>query len=336
MSEKAIEVKRGELVENIIRADIAVTDINGKLLYYLGDAYKYTYMRSCSKPIQALVPLKAGIAEKFKLSDKELAVMCASHSGEPFHVEAVRSILKRIGLDESYLQCGPAYSFSNNKVTEEYIRQGVPPLPVINNCSGKHSAMLALCVLENFSKSDYFLPEHPVQQRILREISAFSHYPVEKITIGIDGCGVPVFAMPLYNIARAYADFSCLPSKGGTSLDADRLCRVMTQNPEMIAGTGAFTTELMRAAKGSLIAKEGADGVYCMGIREKGWGIAIKCEDGNLQHISCIAMSVLEQLSLLNQEQAVALARFKVKDNFNCRNEVIGSVYPAFKLQKAD
>ena len=165
MAEIAVAVKRGSLVENFIRADIAVVSADGRLLASLGDAQKYTYMRSCSKPIQALVPVVAGIAEKFAIIEKELAIMCASHNGEEFHVEAVRSVLQKIGLDESYLQCGPAYSFGNPKVTEEYMRKGIPPMAVINNCSGKHSAMLALCQAEGYDTSNYFKPEHPVQQR---------------------------------------------------------------------------------------------------------------------------------------------------------------------------
>jgi len=336
MAEIAVEVKRGSLTENFIRADIAVVSADGRLLASLGDAYKYTYMRSCSKPIQAMVPVQAGIAGKYALTEKELAIMCASHNGEDFHVSAVRSILHKIGLDESYLQCGPAYSFGNPKVTEEYMRKGIPPMAVINNCSGKHSAMLALCQSEGYDTADYYKPEHPVQQRILAKLAGISEYPQEKISIGVDGCGVPVFALPIFNMALAYAKFTNMTETAADYAAAELLCDAMTNNPEMIAGSGSFTSELMRVAGGTLIAKEGADGVYCIGMRGSKLGIAIKCEDGNLTHISCIAMSVLEQLRLLNEVQLSELGRFKVKENVNCRSEVIGSVEPVFVLSKAE
>lgn len=335
MAEIAVAVKRGSLVENFIRADIAVVSADGRLLASLGDVQKYTYMRSCSKPIQALVPVLAGIKEKYALNEKELAIMCASHNGEAFHVEAVRSVLQKIGLDESYLQCGPAYSFGNPKVTEEYMRKGIPPMAVINNCSGKHSAMLALCQAEGYDTSNYFKPEHPVQQRILAKLAEISEYPQQQIEIGVDGCGVPVFALPIFNMALAYAKFADMPETAADRVAAERLCTAMTNNPEMIAGTGSFTSELMRVAQGRLIAKEGADGVYCIGMRGGNLGIAIKCEDGNLTHISCIAMSVLKQLQLLTDMQLAELEHFRLKANRNCRSEVIGSVEPVFVLTKA-
>lgn len=332
MSEIAIEVLRGGMVENVIRADIAVVDKEGKLRYFLGDEKKMTYMRSCSKPVQAMVPVESGVAERFGLTESELAIMCASHNGEAMHVQAVRSILQKIGLDESYLQCGDAYSFGDPTVSEDYMRRGIPSAAVINNCSGKHSAMLALCVLEGYSTDDYYKPEHPVQQRILDKIAQYTRYPKQSIGIGVDGCGVPVFAVPLYNTALAYATFSDRDSEDRTAL---RLARAMTDYPEMISGTNGFTSKLMRAAGGKIIAKEGADGVYCMGLRDKGLGVCIKTEDGNLSHICCIAMSVLRQLNALTEAETEKLSVYEVKDNLNCRKEIIGKVHPVFELLKA-
>ncbi|MCL2678531.1 MAG: asparaginase [Clostridiales bacterium] len=335
MPEILLEISRGPLTENLIRGDIAVTDAQGVLLYQAGDPFKYTYIRSASKPLQALAALERGVAARFGLSQEEIAVMCSSHNAEDFHVGAVKSILSKIGLDESCLKCGATYSYANPAVTESLMRRGLPKSPLYNNCSGKHSAMLALCVMEGYGSDDYYLPEHPVQQLILQTVAEFAGMQKEGITIGIDGCGVPVFALPLYNMAYAYARLFGKRGFGAARARAARDVREsMTGFPHMVAGTGEFCTALMTAYQGELVGKKGADGVYCVGLAGGGLGIAVKTEDGSLKWISSVVMSVLDQLGLLNTTQIAQLAKFYVQDNLNCRGEKVGQVSPVFTLHR--
>ncbi|MCL2817980.1 MAG: asparaginase [Clostridiales bacterium] len=335
MPEILLEISRGPLTENMIRGDVAVTDAEGAPLFHAGDPYKYTYMRSAAKPLQALSLLERGAAARFGFSLEEIAVMCSSHNAEDFHTEAVRSILAKIGLDESRLKCGASYSYGNPAVTESLIRRGLPKSPLFNNCSGKHSAMLALCVLEGYGLDDYYLPEHPAQQLIRQTVADCAGMKKEQLTVGIDGCGAPVFALPLHNMAYAYARLLNPHGFGTARAQAAAAVReAMTGFPRMVAGTGEFCTALTTAFESSLIGKKGADGVYCVGLAAPALGIAVKTEDGSLKWISSVVMSVLDQLGVLSSAQKRALGSFYFQDNLNCRGEKIGQISPVFTLQK--
>ncbi len=333
MAEVLLHIYRGTLAENIIRGDIVVTDRQGQLMSGCGDIQKLTYMRSAAKPIQALVGVEAGVLEAYNIGQEELAIFCASHNGQSFHVAAVRSVLAKIGLREQNLLCGADYSF-NPQIRAKMIEEGLAKSPLFNNCSGKHALMLAVCQKMGWSIDDYYLPEHPLQQAILAKVAFYAGLDKEQITIGVDGCGVPVFALPLINMAKAYAKLvnqHALSPREATA--AKKIISAMAAYPHMIAGSGEFCTALMEVTKGRIIGKKGSDGVYCSACAN-GPAIAVKIEDGNMRALAPVMMSIYKQLQLLTKEEEQALSLFASWDNVNCRGQVVGSVKAVFSLQK--
>lgn len=334
MSEILIKVSRGPLTENIIRGDIAVLEPSGRLIAHCGDAQKVCYMRSAAKPLQAASAVERGIMEAFSISEEELAIMCGSHNGEDFHVRVIDSILKKIGLDESYLQCGTDYSI-NQAIREKRIAAGTEKRSVYNNCSGKHAAMLALCVKEGFDVSNYYLPDHPVQKIILYGISEYTGIAEEDIVIGVDGCGVPVFGLPLYNMALAYmrlANPDLLPERKRAA--ASRITTAMTSYPLMVAGTGDFSTSLMEVTRGRIIGKMGADGVYCSAVLNGNVALAVKIEDGNTPALAPVVLQAYRSLGELTDQEYQGLEHFAVREVFNCLGEKVGESKANFSLEK--
>lgn len=335
MSEMLVKVTRGPLDENIHRGDIAVVDKKGDVIAYLGNPDKVTYMRSAAKPFQTMAVLQSGAHDYFALNEKEIAVMCGSHYAEDFHVMAVLSILYKIGLDERYLKCGASYSIKE-KVTMDYVKKGIEKKKVFHNCSGKHAGMLALTLKEGYDVESYLDLNNPVQQKILDIISYFAEVKKEDIVIGIDGCGTPVHGLPIKDMAKAYMKMANPSNITDSFVSAARkVTMVMTEYPEMIAGTGGFCTELMKVTRGKIVGKLGADGVYCMGIMGKNVGIALKIEDGNSRVLSCAALETLKQLGFINPEELEKLGEFYIKDNINSQGDKIGEIKPEFALKKA-
>jgi len=333
MTEILVKVNRGPLVENVIRGFIVAIDPAGHLFAHLGDAERVCYMRSAAKPLQAASAVERGVMEAFSLTQEELAIMCGSHNGEDFHVRTVASILKKIGLEESDLQCGADYSF-NLAIREKRLAIGEGKRSIYNNCSGKHAAMLALCVKEGFDVEKYYQPEHPVQQIILQGISEYTGIAEEDIVIGVDGCGVPVFAVPLYNMALAYmrlANPYLLPEYKQKA--AARITSAMTSYPQMVAGTGEFCSTLMEVTNGRIIGKLGADGVYCSAVIDGEVAIAVKIEDGNMPALAPVVLRTYRRLDMLTNQEYQKLKHFAVKEVFNCRGEKVGELKADFSLE---
>lgn len=334
MSEIVVKVTRGSLVESIHRADIAVVNSKGKLLYSLGNPYKITYMRSAAKPIQTLNVILSGAAEKFSFTDEEIAIMCASHYGEDFHRKTVNGILKKIGLGIDNLLCGSTLSL-NEEYAEKLLWNHAEINPSYTDCSGKHCGILSICVLNGYDISSYNLLEHPVQKEIKKIVCKVCSVKEDGIIVGIDGCTVPIFGMPLYNMALGFckmANSSVFTEKYKNA--ADRVFKAMTRAPEMVAGTGGFCTELMKNTGGRLIGKLGAEGVYCIGVKDMDLGIAIKIEDGSTRALWPTTVKCLEDLKVLKEEEKRTLSKFKIKDNINNMKEKIGEIFPDFHLNK--
>ncbi|NLT96272.1 MAG: asparaginase [Clostridia bacterium] len=327
---KLVEVTRGEMVESTHRGVVVVVDTSGKTVFAVGDPQYRTYIRSAAKPMQAVPVIERGAAQRFGLSEQELAVITASHSGEPEHQEAVNGILKKIGLSTDNLLCGttkPLHKPTAAKMAAENIKPG----PIHCPCSGKHSGMLAIAVHENYSLNDYYLLEHPVQQIMLETMAELAEMKKEEIIIGIDGCGVPVFGMPVKAMALAYANF-VRPDKFSSSRQEAclKLARIMGENPKLIAGSGRFTTVLAEQLGTKIVAKDGSEGVFCLGIPEKGLGIAIKIEDGGARAMDPVILRVLDRLGLLTAEDKEALDSHYHPRIRNFRNEVIGMIRVTF------
>jgi len=334
MSVKLVEVTRGNVVESIHRGDVAVVNYKGDLLYYAGNPQKVTYIRSAAKPIQALNVLLSTAYRQFDLSLEEIAVMCASHYGEDFHRKTVEKILTKIGLNKEFILGGSVPSLS----TEVALLQAwnnQQPDQLYNDCSGKHAGFLAVCRKKGYSVEDYLKAEHPVQEEVLDIISKVCQYPKEKIKLGVDGCSVPVHAFPLFNMALGYARLA-RPDNFQSDYEeaSNTIFKAMNQHPEMIAGTNGFCSELIRNTNGKLIGKIGAEGVYCIGLKREGIGIALKIEDGSMNRIPPAVIKILNDLNMLTGEEFQNLEKFSPMNNLNDKNVKIGEISANFELIK--
>lgn len=336
MNNKLVEVHRGGRMESSHTGHIAVVNAEGKLLYSVGDPMRITFARSSVKPIQAIQVVETGAADRYHLSDADLSLCCASHSGEAQHTDRVLAILSRAGISEQALQCGTHIPHSQ-ETYKQLIASGKDLTPLYNNCSGKHTGMLITAKHMGESLEDYYRLEHPVQQRNLQAMSEVADYPKEKIGIGVDGCGVPVFALPLERLAYAFARMSQPETLGPNRAKVvDRIINAMMKHPEMVGGTGRFCTDFMRAARGRMFGKAGAEAVYCIGDKVTGIGIAIKIEDGGARAMYPVALEVLRQLGFITEEQLDEVSHHYRPKLKNARQEEIGEIIPFFTLQKVD
>lgn len=339
MSEVLIRVTRGGQGESFHRGAIAVVDHHGNPLGHVGDPQFSSFLRSCAKPFQALPIVASGAADQFGFTPAELACMCGSLNGQDFQVRAVSSILAKIGLSEDSLQCG-VHAPHHLPTAKQLEEEGKKPRPIHNNCAGKHAAMLALCVFYGWLTETYPEPEHPVQQLILGKISEMTEVPRKEIRIGIDGCGVPTFVLPLRNLAWAFAKLAISPNPEGKTIgDPDRplqrLMKAVLDHPEMIAGDERICTDVMRAAPGKVFAKAGAEGCYGLSLMGRGLGIAIKIEDGNPRALSPVVVEVLRQYEILGEEALKMLQSYGPKTPiFNHRKELVGEIEPIFQLKR--
>ncbi|HSH45445.1 MAG TPA: asparaginase, partial [Longimicrobiales bacterium] len=257
MSGARVEVLRGTRVESVHDVDIAVVDGGGRLAAAAGDAEDVIFARSALKPFQALPLVEDGVLDRFGLGEAELALCCASHSGEPRHVEVAARILDRIGRDEEDLACGPHPPFSGD-AARALVRDGREPGRIHNNCSGKHGGMLALALAHGWPAAGYQERDHPVQRRMLEEVSRWTGVPEEEVGTAVDGCGVVTFAVPLRALALAFARLAVAPEGS----PAARVRGAMIRNPFLVGGSRRLCTRIMEVSDGRILAKVGAEGVY--------------------------------------------------------------------------
>jgi L-asparaginase II len=340
-STSLVEVWRGSLVESRHRGHIAAVTGAGKMVAALGAPGTVTFLRSSGKPFQALPLIVSGAADRFGFTVQEIAIACGSHSGEPVHVETVRSMLRKIGVDESALKCGVHEPFSA-EVARELARDQKPPRVLQNNCSGKHAGMIGLARHVGAPTEDYDQWTNPVQQMIGRTVSQFSDVPLDKIAIGTDGCAVPVFGVSVRAMALMYARLVSPPADFDepTRAAAKRIVHAMISFPEMIGGTQArLDTELIRAGNGRLISKIGAEGVYTIGVLPcddwpSGLGLGLKIEDGDDRRARPPAViEALRQLGVLTKQELIALGDYAPTAITNHRGDRVGETRAAFALE---
>lgn len=326
MSTVVAHVTRGPLVESLHRGDIAVCGPDGRLVAHAGDPEKVTYMRSSAKPVQALAVVLSGAADRFGLDSRELAVTCASHDAEEIHVGTVHSILAKLGLGDDALQCG-IHPPLNGKAARALIAAGVQPGPVHNNCSGKHSGMLATALALGAPIEGYLSPDHPVQVLNRRLVAEFSGVAPDRLIIGVDGCGVPVFGLPLRGMAQAFARLAA-PETLRPELTAAvrRVVSAMQANPVLIEGTGKFTSRLIEVGGGRLVAKSGAEGVFCAGSLPRALGLAVKGEDGSSRALPPVVLRAMEQAGLIGEAELEELSAFRAPAVRNNRGEAVGQI----------
>ncbi len=351
-----LELIRGRIVESIHYGSIAVVDANGKLLASHGDPQTVAFLRSSAKPFQALPFVERGGVEHYGYTPRELALSCASHESAAIHLDAVTVLQKKVGIQESHLQCG-GHLPGDTQMFRQFVVSGETPTANYNNCSGKHTSMLAHAKMRDLPLENYLDISHPIQQDILSTLAEMCGIARDQIELGVDGCSAPNFALPLYNAALGMArlcDPRGLPEARAAA--CRQITSAMTAHSEMVSGFGEFDCELMKVGAGRIVTKRGAEGFQIMGILpgvlspvSPGVGVALKVSDGDLGQRkddlvsssrvrAAVILEVLRQLGALSDAQLHSLSnKFgPTREIKNHRGIVTGQSRPAFTLQRHD
>jgi L-asparaginase II len=327
-------VTRNDYIESIHYGYVCVVDSSGRVLYNLGDYNTRIFFRSSAKPVQIIPFIQSGAANAFNFSKKEIAIACSSHSGQKFHQETIREILLKLGLNEANLHCGimSPYSEEENK---RLLAQMQSPSVYHCSCSGKHSAMLALAKFRGHNTNDYEKITNPVQQEILKVIAEFADQKSHSIPIGTDGCGAPIYLLPINKIALSYARL--VNHSQNPESPYHQSCKTvfesMTQFPEMVAGNYEFCTELMQVTGDKLIGKVGCEAVYCLGIKEGNLGVCVKIIDGNERAVYPVVIQVLKELEILSSTEFNSLKHWYRQALKNNLGEITGEILPGFSIR---
>lgn len=326
-------VTRGKAIDSVHYGSIAVVDRDGRLLFAAGDPQYLTTTRSALKPLQALPFVAGGGIEHFGYTPQQVALLCASHSGEPRQVQAVADMLERAGCTPEQLQCGvhPPLFYA---AREELPPAGLTFTPLQHNCSGKHSGMLAYCRQHDLPLDSYLAFDHPLQQAIRTAVAYMAGVEERALVAGIDGCSAPNYALPLDRLAYAFARLVTQDDQGRYGAAPRTLAAAMSANPDMVSGEGRNDLMLMRAGNGDWVTKVGAEGVQAIGVRSRGWGIALKVVDGNARGLHPATVAALDLLGLLDAQQQAALAAWREPIIRNYRGLITGRVEPAVRLQR--
>lgn len=329
-------------VENVHHGSIAVVSADGDLTHFAGDPDYLTFTRSTLKPMQALPFIRAGGHARYDWTAREIALMCASHSGEAMHTAGVAAMLASAGNDASQLQCGcqvPGWYAALGRMAPE----GLQGTPIEHNCSGKHAGFLAACRLHGERVDDYLDPHSPIQRRVASAVAEITGLDESGLTSGTDGCSAPNFAMPLSRLAFAYARLAqgrSAPRVGDATAEAlGVLFDAMTGHPELVSGTARNDLALMSFAPGDWVTKIGADGAQAIGVRSAGIGIAIKIADGNRDALYCAVIETLRQLGFFDAatdasgEVPESLARWRGPALRNARGLTTGRMSARFTLR---
>jgi len=327
------ELTRGGLVESVHYGAIAVADIQGRLVAAYGDPRSVTYLRSTAKPFQAIPLVESGAAAAYGFTPREIALVCASHLGQDFHFDGVTAMQTKVGVTEGDLLCG------------QHPVEGHEPRPKRHNCSGKHTGMLAYAKHHGLSLADYVEPQHVLQQNILTAFAEMCDLKPTEVTVGIDGCSAPNFAVPLFNAAIALArlaDPSELAPHRATALKT--IFSAMNTHPEMVRGEKGFDTELMRLLPGKVVAKGGAEAYHglslapgALGSGSPALGVALKVADGGFRASEPAALEVLRQLGAVGDAEVQAMTSFgygSPRPLKNWRGLAVGEARPCFTLQR--
>lgn len=331
-----VEIVRGSLVESESRGGVVIMDAHGKTIFSLGDTSRDVFPRSAWKPLQAIAVVSSGAADRYLLSTAELALACASHYGEAIHTRCVARWLRRLAISPASLKCGTQLSVYGLDIRTMQLRFRKSPTPIHNNCSGKHAAFLTLAKYRGSKRSDYLHPAALVQQEIAECLSEVCQFDVRSRDVAIDGCAAPTYAVPINHLALGFARFSEPRVLRGTYRDAAlRLHAAISSNPILFSGTRTFPSMIVARARGAVIVKPGAEGTYGLFIRELGWGIAIKVDDGALRTAECVAGAILTELFHRRSELksiAASVARSRVKGS---ARQITGEIRPTIQLTES-
>ena len=322
----AVVVTRGERVESVHDIAACVCDDTGRVLFAVGTTDVPVFLRSASKPFIAAAAIRAGVAGRFALTPREIAVMAASHSGEPMHTGAVASILEKIGATESDLRCG-VQSPQNRDAARALYDSGARPTQLHHNCSGKHAGILALARLRGVPLEGYLEASHPAQAEVLAFCEKMFGETFTPDRLGIDGCGIPVFATSLEHAARTFARFASLTSFEPEDAEALRVVRdAMAAWPEMVAGTDRFDTDLMVATAGAVVSKAGAEGVQSAALVKRAIGLVLKAIDGSQRPLAAATMALLQSFDALDMREGDRLAGYARTPITNVAGRTVGEI----------
>lgn len=328
------EEYRGEILDLVHHGYICVVDKDNRVVASVGDPEQVVFYRSASKPLQALPVIARGLDEQYGLTEEETVIFAGSHLGEDFHIAALRSIFSKTGMNPENLIMKPTVPGSR-EANEERIRQGLPPHKLYHNCSGKHTgAMLLQKALDPEHIRDYWKMESCAQQEILRTVAALSQYPKEQVGLGVDGCGVPVFAVPMKNIAIAFKNLACPDCIEDEQLQmaAKTFVPRIHRYPHMMRGTGYLCSLINHDP--NLVAKGGANGVYGIGMKREGLGISLKLADGTENLWPLLIGEIFRQLGYENRDTHAMLEGLHGGILYNDNDSPVGRCRPVFALEK--
>jgi L-asparaginase II len=327
-----VEVLRGGLVESRHCGSVCVMDADGATVFRLGDVATPVYPRSAVKPIQALPLVESGAADRYGFGDEELALACASHGGEPAHVAVAQRMLARAGLEVSALECGTHWP-NNQTAAQALARAGGAPSALHNNCSGKHSGFLCVACAVSVDHHGYVAAKHLVQREVRAALEDLAGIALSEDRCGIDGCAIPSWAVPLSALGYAFARYGTGRGLGsGRAKAAARLRSACAAQPYYVAGTGRFCTEIMTRFGARVLAKTGAEGVFCGALPELGLGIALKCDDGGTRAAEVTMAAMIARLLPMPDDDRAALDRFVRPTLRNWNGTEVGGLRPSGAL----
>ena len=327
-----VEVSRGGRVESAHRGAGAVVDANGRILFSFGDVERPVYPRSAVKAFQALALVESGAADRWALGDDELALACASHSGEASHVALAAGVLAKAGLSEASLGCGAHWPL-NAEAARALAASGAQPSALHNNCSGKHAGFLCLAADQGWDLGSYIAPEHPVQEAGRAAIEALTGERLDAERRATDGCSIPTYAVSLKGLALGFARFAT-----GEGLEpqraaaAARLRRAVVDHPHFVAGTGRFDTEFMSRFGARAFTKTGAEGVFIAALPEAGLGIAVKADDGATRAAETMIAALIARFAGFDKAERGEAERFLAPEFRNWRGVPVGRMWAAGPL----
>jgi L-asparaginase II len=341
MNPELVQAMRGGAVESTHRGALAVVDASGALVASLGDIDRPIFPRSAVKVLQALPLVASGAADRLGLGENELAIACASHSGEAVHVETAARMLAKAGLDAGALECGAHWPY-NDVAARALAAHGATPSALHNNCSGKHAGFVCLACAMNDGRLDltqyvggYVNPEHPVMREVTAALQAATGHDLANTPRGTDGCSIPTFAIPLRKLAHAFARVGTGIGLGEAhAAAAKRLRGAVAKAPQRVAGTGRFDTRVMARLGERVFCKVGAEGVYCAALPERGLGVAIKVDDGNTARACEVVMAaVIEAFVALDDGEATFMRGFSDATLANWNGIEVGRLAAATALR---
>ncbi|MGF7048339.1 L-asparaginase II [Paenibacillus sp. DS2015] len=310
---------------------ISIVDEQGKVIASVGDPHFVTFTRSSAKPFQAIPAIRGGVVDYYKLSDKEIAIMTASHIGEPYHIEILESFLGKIGIQDSQMICASSYPLDEQS-KEDVLRLHGDKRKLFHNCAGKHLGLLAYSAMKGYPLETYAEVEHPLQQEIITTFADLAGIGRDQISLGVDGCGLPVFALPLSALATAYMKLAC-PERiedESTQEAVRNITRAMNRYPAMVGGTGRVDSLILQ--DDNIVAKGGFKGVYCFGLKKEKIGISFKVLDGSEEEWAFIIQSILEQIGYSGAKTLELLKQHYMKDIYNDGGKKVGYADTVFQL----